>query len=226
MTNASALKRQRASDLTARFGWRYLLGALRTMVPVSSMTDGVEVAAVAVAACGADVSSLRVDLRPTHVDLTLYPPSITAVTAVEARLAGTITEALDRGGWTTTMEGPRSVQITELAIDASDRDAIRPFWKAALGYVDEPTPSGQVNAIVDPLWQGPAIWFQTMDPPRTDRNRIHFDICVPHDEAERRVAAALAAGGRLVSDAAAPRFWILADAEGNEACVTTWQGRD
>jgi 4a-hydroxytetrahydrobiopterin dehydratase len=27
-------------------------------------------------------------------------------------------------------------------------------------------------------------------------------------------------------DAEAPAFWVLADAEGNEACITTWQGRD
>ena len=35
-----------------------------------------------------------------------------------------------------------------------------------------------------------------------------------------------AAGGRLVSDAEYPAFRILADAEGNEVCVCTWQGRD
>jgi 4a-hydroxytetrahydrobiopterin dehydratase len=62
--------------------------------------------------------------------------------------------------------------------------------------------------------------------PRPQRNRLHFDVCVPHDEAPRRVEAALAAGGRLVSAARAPAFWVLADLEGNEACVTTWQGRD
>ncbi|HEU5418849.1 MAG TPA: VOC family protein [Streptosporangiaceae bacterium] len=65
-----------------------------------------------------------------------------------------------------------------------------------------------------------------MDQPRPQRNRIHFDVSVPHDEAARRIEAALAAGGRLLSDAEAPAFWILGDAEGNEACVTTWQGRD
>jgi len=31
---------------------------------------------------------------------------------------------------------------------------------------------------------------------------------------------------QLLADDRAPAFWILADAEGNEACVTTWQGRD
>ena len=45
---------------------------------------------------------------------------------------------------------------------------------------------------------------------------------VPHDELQARLARALAAGGTLLSDAAAPSFWVLADAEGNEACVCTW----
>ena len=64
-----------------------------------------------------------------------------------------------------------------------------------------------------------------MDEPRPQRNRIHLDITVAHDAAEARVAAALAAGGTLVSDARARAFWVLADAEGNEACVCTWQDR-
>lgn len=69
------------------------------------------------------------------------------------------------------------------------------------------------------------MWFQQMDAPRPQRNRIRLDVTVPHDAAQQRVAAALAAGGRLVRDTAAPAFWVLADAEGNEVCVCTWQGR-
>jgi len=64
-----------------------------------------------------------------------------------------------------------------------------------------------------------------MDVPRPQRNRIHLDVIVPHDEADARVAAAIAAGGHLISDAAARSFWVLADAEGNEACVCTWEDR-
>jgi 4a-hydroxytetrahydrobiopterin dehydratase len=30
----------------------------------------------------------------------------------------------------------------------------------------------------------------------------------------------------IAIDTRAPAFWVLADAEGNEACVTTWQGRE
>ncbi len=59
----------------------------------------------------------------------------------------------------------------------------------------------------------------------TGRNRIHLDVTVPHDQAEARVAAAIAAGGHLVSDTRARAFWILADVEGNEACICTWQDR-
>jgi hypothetical protein len=95
-----------------------------------------------------------------------------------------------------------------------------------LAYVDEPGGSGPEDPLVDPLGQGPAVWFQQMDAPRPQRNRIHLDVSVPHDEAEARTQATLAAGGTLRSDAAAPAFWVLADPEGNEACVTTWQGRD
>ena len=122
--------------------------------------------------------------------------------------------------------GERSVQVLEIGIDALDAAAIRPFWRTVLGYVDEPGWSGPWDGLIDPLGQGPAVWFQRMDAPRPQRNRIHFDVSVPHDEAESRIGAALAAGGTLINDARAPAFWVLADAEGNEACVTTWQGRD
>ena len=51
-------------------------------------------------------------------------------------------------------------------------------------------------------------------------------MAVPHDQAEARVAAAIAAGGHLVTDEWAPAWWTLADAEGNEVDVATWMGRE
>ncbi|MEU6557089.1 VOC family protein [Streptomyces sp. NPDC046915] len=114
----------------------------------------------------------------------------------------------------------------EIAIDALDFARIRPFWKAVLGYADEVGGEGPTEPLVDAFRLGPALWFQQMDRARPKRNRIHLDVSVPHDEALLRVGAALAAGGRLVSARRAPAFWVLADAEDNEVCVTTWQGRD
>jgi 4a-hydroxytetrahydrobiopterin dehydratase len=95
-----------------------------------------------------------------------------------------------------------------------------------MGYTSEAGAAGPEDALADAVGQGPTIWFQQMTEPRPQRSRIHFDVSVPHDEAHHRIQATLAAGGTLASDAEAPAFWVLADAEGNEACVTTWQGRD
>ncbi|WP_433215196.1 VOC family protein [Microtetraspora malaysiensis] len=225
------LSRREASDAVSHLGWRYLLGALRAAVPVGSLARAVEVAASAVAVCGDDADRhLRVDLRPDRVVLTLQSLDLAGLTARDIDLAHRISAAMHEGGLRAEPEigtgAPRSVQILEIAIDALDIAAIRPFWKAVLGYADEAGADGPEDPVIDPVGQGPAIWFQQMDQPRSQRNRIHFDICVPHDEASRRIEAALAAGGRLLSASRAPAFWVLADVEGNEACVTTWQGRD
>jgi 4a-hydroxytetrahydrobiopterin dehydratase len=61
---------------------------------------------------------------------------------------------------------------------------------------------------------------------RDDRLLIAVQVFGPHDQARNRIEAALAAGGKIVYDAEAPAFWVLADPEGNEACVCTWQARD
>jgi len=55
---------------------------------------------------------------------------------------------------------------------------------------------------------------------------MHVGIWVPHDQAEGRVAAALAAGGRIVRDGFAPAWWTLADSAGNEADISATTGRD
>ena len=65
-----------------------------------------------------------------------------------------------------------------------------------------------------------------MDAPRPQRNRMHLDVWVPHDQAEARAAAALAAGGRQGTAEHAPMWWVLADPEGNEVDVATWMSRD
>jgi 4a-hydroxytetrahydrobiopterin dehydratase len=222
------LSRTAASAAVQDIGWRYLLRTLAVSVPVRSLAQASEVAAAAVAARGEDADShLRIDLRPDRVELSVQTAVLGEVTGRDTRLAHRIAAAVDglalEPGGPTSAQSPRPVQQLELAIDALDIAAIRPFWKAVLAYVDEP---GEGGGIVDPAGQLPAVWFQQMDAPRPQRNRVHFDITVAHDEAERRVHAAVAAGGRLINDAFARSFWVLADAEGNEACVCTWTDRD
>jgi 4a-hydroxytetrahydrobiopterin dehydratase len=229
MTSDEPLSRPAASAAVESIGWRYLLGSLAASVAVSSVRQAVDVAAAATTACGDDADDhLRVDVRAGRADFVLQSAATGRVTTRDTLLAEQVTEAVHELGLSISppSAGPRPVQALELAIDALDIAAIRPFWKAVLAYTDEPGRDGPEAAIVDPAWQGPAIWFQQMDQPRPQRNRIHLDITVAHDEAEARVQAALDAGGVLVSDAAARSFWILADAEGNEVCVCTWQDRD
>jgi 4a-hydroxytetrahydrobiopterin dehydratase len=119
---------------------------------------------------------------------------------------------------------PTAVQTVQVTIDALVSADVMPFWRAVLGY--EYRSDSPDEDLIDPRWRAPSIWFQRMDAPRPQRNRMHIDVWVPHDQAEARVAAALAAGGHLVSDEHAPQWWTLADAEGNEVDVSTWMSRD
>ncbi|MDP9379900.1 MAG: 4a-hydroxytetrahydrobiopterin dehydratase [Chloroflexota bacterium] len=118
---------------------------------------------------------------------------------------------------------PTAVQTIQVTMDALVGPAVMPFWRAVLGYRDR---GDSPEDLIDPHGRGPSFWFQQMDAPRPQRNRIHIDVWVPHDQAEARIAAAIAAGGHLVTDEHAPSWWVLADAEGNEACVATWMGHN
>jgi 4a-hydroxytetrahydrobiopterin dehydratase len=219
------LTRPAASAAVEHFGWRLLLGFLCAAVPVESLAEAQAVAGIAIAAAGDDAGEhLRVDLRLDRVEFAVQTRETGWLSDRDLAIVGSITAALD--GRTVPVADPRAVQMLEIAIDAIDIQAVAPFWAAVMAYVAERDDDGNIAAVIDPLGQGPAIWFQQMDVPRPQRNRIHLDITVPHDQADARVAAALAVGGHLVSDARARSFWVLADAEGNEVCVCTWQDRE
>jgi 4a-hydroxytetrahydrobiopterin dehydratase len=225
------LSRTAASAAVADIGWRYLLGNIAVSVPVRSLAQGAEVASAAVAAGGADADGhLGVDLRSDRVELSVRDRRGRAATTRDTEVAHRVAAAVAGLGLavagSTSAESGRPVQALEVAIDAIDIPAIQPFWKAVLGYVDEVGADDPEMAITDPAGQLPSLWFQQMDTPRTQRNRVHFDITVAHDEAEPRVRAALAAGGRLVDGSHARAYWVLADAEGNEVCVCAWTDRD
>jgi 4a-hydroxytetrahydrobiopterin dehydratase len=221
MDDDAALTRQQISDAVDTLGWRLVLGAIYTEVPTASLQHAAEAGSAAVAAVGAEGQGhLTVDIRADRAILRLQSADAGAVTGRDIRLARAVTNAVP------TAPSAASLQGLEIAIDALDIPAVRPFWKAITGYVDESGPSDLSDGLIDPAGRGPAIWFQQMDAPRPQRNRIHIDVDVPADDARARIDAALTAGGTLLSDDAAPAFWVLADPEGNEACICTWQGRD
>jgi 4a-hydroxytetrahydrobiopterin dehydratase len=64
--------------------------------------------------------------------------------------------------------------------------------------------------------------MQELDPDKPLRHAMHIDVSVARENIEGRLAAALAAGGRIVDDSAAPEAWILADRAGNKVCIAAW----
>jgi 4a-hydroxytetrahydrobiopterin dehydratase len=156
-----------------------------------------------------------VDLRFDKVTFTLSTHDSGGVTALDVELAQRIMMHVAAVGAGVLPPAPR----VELAIDTQDAEVIRPFWRVGLGYVERRGDEG--IELHNPDEVGPVVWFQPSGPARTQRNRIHFDVYVPFDEAPRRVADVVTAGGRLVTDEFAPDWWVLADADGNELCVCT-----
>jgi len=110
-----------------------------------------------------------------------------------------------------------AAQEVQLAIAAQPNAIDVGFWRAVLGYAE----LAEDNAV-DPLGHGPTVWMQDLDPAKPLRHAMHVDVSVAREEAENRVAAALAAGGRIVDESSAPAGWILADRAGNRVCIAAW----
>ena len=160
-----------------------------------------------------------VDARSTGVmvRLSTFGPGPEGLSTLDVSAARAISAVAGTHG---LPADPSRIGNLVLNIGSTSPATILPFWKAVLG-LDEV--DGELN---DSLARQPVVCFQHLQEPRPGHGRIHVDVWVPHDQAEARVSAALAAGGRLVSDEPAPSWWILADPDGNEACVATWIGTD
>lgn len=163
-----------------------------------------------------------IDLRPEGVTVRLITiaSDYYGLTERDIELARRISAVARELG---VAADPSAVQTVQVAVDALVGPDVVRFWRALLGYRHR---ADSFEDLIDPHRRGAPVFFQQMDEPRPQRNRLHLDVWVPYDQAEARIAAAIAAGGRLVSDAYAPSHWVVADAEGNEACVGTcgWTG--
>jgi 4a-hydroxytetrahydrobiopterin dehydratase len=162
-----------------------------------------------------------VDLSYGQVDVRLSSHDAGGVTERDVDLARQISGfAADLGA----QPAPGELSVIEIALDTPAYDDVKPFWAAVLGYETSRTHAEELN---DPHGTRPTLWLQKADGAKGEvGQRFHLDVRVPPEVAEDRVRAALAAGGTLVSDERAPTVWVLADAHGNKACVTTWLGRD
>jgi len=202
------LTRQAASAAVTPLGWRFVLGSLCCQVPSVALADLVTLAGAATG------SNLLIDVRGDVALLTLRARD-GGVTPVETALAAQISSLVPASPGAPA----RSVQLLELAIDAIDIDSVRPFWRAVLAYTDQAD-----GSLCDPYGQGPAIWFQQMDEPRPQRNRIHFDVSVPHDEAGQRIAATLAEMRRQTRFAPHLTYQPAGGSMAERGVVSAWLG--
>ncbi len=110
-----------------------------------------------------------------------------------------------------------AVQEVQFAIAAKHENIDVGFWRAVLGY----SALADDNAV-DRLGHGSTVWMQALPEEKTLRHAIHIDVSVAREHIHTRLAAAIAAGGRVVDDAQAPSHWTLSDRAGNRVCICAW----
>ena len=191
--------------------WRLVFDGVQAYFATGSFAKGVELVAVVGLLADAADHHPDVDLRYAGVTVRLFTHEVGDISDRDVALAQQISIAARELG---IAADPSKTQTVQVSIDALDIAEVLPFWRAVLGhdgFGDED--------VADPLSPGTWLTFQQMEELRPQRNRIHIDVSIPRDQAEARIAAALAAGGRVVTNAHAPSWWTLADAEGDEVDV-------
>ena len=204
--------------------WRVVAEGAVAFFRTESLAASARFVAAIAAIEGLDEHPPAIDIRREGVSVRLIDATIDymGMTTRELDRAQLISNAAREAGAT---PDPSAIQTITIIPGSPDRPSIMPFWQAALGYV--PRPDSPDEDLIDRHDRGPAFWFEEMDEPRPDGGgAIHIAIWVPPEAAEARVAAALAAGGRMVRDDYAPSWWTLADPAGNEADIATTMGRD
>lgn len=194
--------------------WRMLTKSLHARFLTGNFVTGLEFVTAITEAAERANHHPDVTLTYPYVDLALISHDVSSLTQRDVDLARQISDIARERGIATR---PGVLAEIEVALDTADAAGVGPFWSVLL------TGSAEVSGdeIVDPNGRVPLLWFQPTDPHETPRQRFHLDVWVPHDVADERIAAAVAAGGRVVDDTQAPSFVVLADPEGNRACVCT-----
>ncbi len=113
---------------------------------------------------------------------------------------------------------PAAVTQLEIALDTAHVNDAAPFWSVLLTGSPDNT---VYDSVFDPTSRVPGLWFQDTEEHETPRQRWHFDLWLAPEVAEKRIKAAVAFGGSVVDDSEAPSFTVLADPDGNKACVCT-----
>ncbi len=193
--------------------WAVLHGGPTAVFRTSSLADAAALAQAIAAVPGLDGTNAQINLLAEQVTVRLTR-EVWKIEESHIALARAISAAARAHGAAADRAAIHEVQF---AISAKPDAIDLGFWRAVLDYA----PMQGDNAI-DPLGNGSTVWMQELDAAKPLRHAMHIDVSVPREQAERRFAAAVAAGGVIVDDSHAPAWWILADRSGNKVCIAAW----
>ncbi len=193
--------------------WVVLHGGALAVFDVASLTEATLLAEAVAGVPGVEGSGVVL----TVIDARLTVRLARDVWLLESRhvdLARAVSEVARRHGAVAVRGAAQEVQLT---VAARPDEVDVGFWRAVLGYVALSDDNG-----ADPLGHGSTVWLQELDDTKPLRHAMHIDVSVAREHVEARLAAALAAGGRIVDESNAPAHWTLADSAGNRVCICAW----
>jgi 4a-hydroxytetrahydrobiopterin dehydratase len=193
--------------------WVVLYGGAAAVFVVPSLTAAARLAEAVAGVPGLEESGALLTLSDTRLSVRLAR-GVEHIESQHVGLARAVSEVARQQGAVADRDAVQEVQI---AVAARPSELDVGFWRAVLGYATLADDNG-----VDPLGHGSTFWMQDLDPAKPLRHAMHIDVSVAREHAEERLAAALAAGGRIVDESEAPAAWILSDRAGNRVCIAAW----
>jgi len=194
--------------------WRVLAWGACAYYRIGSFAEGARFVAAIAEVADATAHFPDVDLRPDGVTIRTFSREDGALSDRDVELARKTSAVARELG---LEPDPSQVQTVGIAVAQGAGADVRPFWAAALGYRF----LGAEDAI-DPHRRNPHLWFHELGSGRPGRGRVHIDVSVPADQAEARVAAALAEGGRIADDSHAPEHWTIASPDNHGIDIAAW----
>jgi 4a-hydroxytetrahydrobiopterin dehydratase len=193
--------------------WVVLHGGATAVYAVDSLGAAARLAAAVAEVPGLEGSGALLTLSRGQVTVRLTR-GVFRVEQAHVELARAVSQVARAEG--ASADRGRAQEVG-LAVAARPDEVDVGFWRAVLGYSALADDNG-----VDPLGHGSTFWMQELDADRPLRHAMHVDVSVAREHAEERLAAALAAGGRIVFEFDDPPAWVLADRAGNRVCITAW----
>ena len=117
---------------------------------------------------------------------------------------------------------PASITTIELALDTADASRIAPMWAALLTGSTAAHGRGTIGDDVrDETGRVPILWFQETDEHETPSQRFHLDVWVAPRSPISGSPPPSPRARRSSTTAQAPACTVIADHDGNRACVST-----